>query len=539
MADEIVPGQDPSYQLCKVIYVYHPLGAKIAEAPISMAQSQQREVVLPGVPDEVLKAFLDEREALGLDRVIYNHYSLARVYGAATLVLMVDGLAPGSPVDWESLYQKKVGFNVADPLNTGGSLVLNQNPNDMDFLKPGEITVAGIAYHPSRMLIRFNESPVYLEYTTSGFGFVGRSVYQRILFPLKSYVQTMRTDDMVTRKAGLLIEKVKPAGSIGDRLSLGFMKIKRTILKQAQTDNVISIDPEESIETLNMQNIDGAVNTARANIIKNIATGADMPARWLDNETMVDGFSEGTEDSKKEARYVERCREDAKPIYDFTDKVAMYRAWNPDFYAAIQAKYTQYKNVSFKAAFQAWRNAFAYKWPSLLIEPDSERAKSEDVKLKAVVALLEVIMPMIDPANSAVALQWAADNFNELQLLFAHKLEFDFDELESFLDKKAKQMESMAGSGDGAPGERGAETRVAPAFSARDAVRRDGEEEARGGAHVLRALGNAIEAAHTVVRHRLPHGGDGDVRVLEREHADPEEDEFAGPGVISPGDFAA
>jgi len=33
-------------------------------------------------------------------------------------------------------------------------------------------------------------------YTQAAFGFVGRSVYQRPLYPLKSFVQTMITDDL-------------------------------------------------------------------------------------------------------------------------------------------------------------------------------------------------------------------------------------------------------------------------------------------------------------------------------------------------------
>ena len=41
----------------------------------------------------------------------------------------------------------------------------------------------GQQYHPSRARICLNEMPVYLGYTNSAFGYVGRSVYQRALFP--------------------------------------------------------------------------------------------------------------------------------------------------------------------------------------------------------------------------------------------------------------------------------------------------------------------------------------------------------------------
>lgn len=468
-SDDIKPGDQPGYELCKALYLFHALGAKIAEAPIAMAQSQQRAVTVQSAPDEVVRVFLEERGRLDADGAVFNTYTLARVYGAATLALMVDGLEPDKPVDYENLWKKDVAFNVLDPLNTGGSLMLDQNPNSINFLKStGDVVIGGKSYHPSRTVVKFNEKPIYLGYTSSAYGFVGRSVYQRALFPMKTFIQSMRTDDMVTHKAGLLIEKIDQPGSIGDRLSMGWLGFKRDILKHAKTGQVISIGREDAIETLDMNNVDTAIQTTRSNVIKNIATAADMPARWLDNETMVEGFSEGSEDSKKEASYVERCREDARKLYEFTDKVAMYRAWTPEFYETIQAAYPeQYEGVDFKTAFTDWRNNFSAPWPSLLIEPDSEKAKGEDVKLKAIIALLEVLLPVLDPENTAVLMAWAADNFNEYELLFAHRLELDFEALTNHLEDQAERAAQQAQ----APQEPGA----APPFSERDARRAQGQ----------------------------------------------------------------
>src|SRR6185503_5172640 len=135
-----------------------------------------------------------------------------------------------------------------------GSLVLNQDPNSPDFQKHAAIAVAGQPYHRSRSVTLMNEKPIYISYTTSGFGFVGRSVYQRALFPLKSFIQTMITDDMVTRKAGLLVAKMKQPGSIADNLMAKALGIKRNLLKEASMNNVINIGPDDAIETLDMQN---------------------------------------------------------------------------------------------------------------------------------------------------------------------------------------------------------------------------------------------------------------------------------------------
>jgi hypothetical protein len=276
-----------------------------------------------------------------------------------------------------------------------------------------------------------NEQPVYIEYTTSAFGYVGRSVFQRALYPLKSFVSTMVTDDMVARKAGLIIAKLKAPGSIIDNAMQRMAGIKRQLLKDAQTNNVMSIDLTESVESLNLQNIDGAGNFARTNILKNIATAADMPAKLLDNETMVAGFGEGTEDAKNIARYIDGIREWLEPAYDFFDAVVMRRAWNPDFYATIQADFPEYQDVSYTDAFYRWKNGFVATWPSLLKDPEAD-TKAEDVRQKAIISMMQVLMPMMDPDNKARLIEWAVDSSGENKTLFPQPLVLDYEALAQY-----------------------------------------------------------------------------------------------------------
>ena len=444
MAGDIEPGQSPSYELCKLIYLYHPLGAKMAEAPIQMAQSQAREIDVAGGPKEdLLRAFHDEWEAIHADQYILQARSLARVYGASALCCLQKDKDPNEPLEASELYNKDISFSVYDPLNVAGSLVLQQTPNTMDFLKTTTIRVQGQQYHPSRARICLNEMPVYLGYTNSAFGYVGRSVYQRALFPLKSFIQSMITDDMVTRKAGLIIAMIKQAGSIIDQAAAWITGQKRQLLKEAQVDNVLSIGVDEKVETLNMQNLDGAYGMARKNVLENIAVSADMPAKILNSETFVEGFGEGTEDAKNIARYVERERITMRPLYQFFDEIVMFRAWNGEFFKTLQTKYPdeEFLKRGYNAAFQDWQNSFTAKWPSLLIEPDSERSKGEKVKLEAIIQLCEVMLPIVDPVNKQLVLEWACDNFNEFQLLFASPLILDTDELEAYLVEQASREE--------------------------------------------------------------------------------------------------
>lgn len=430
MADSIQPGSDVSYQVCKTIYSYHPLGAKMAESPIEMAQSQEREISIPNSPEDRIKeAFMQEWEKLGCDKIIANVATLSRVYGIASLAYGAKGVPTNKAIDMAALADLEIYFNVLDPLNTAGSLVLNQDPNAADFQKHGAISVSGQAYHRSRTCVILNENPVYIEYTTSAFGYVGRSVYQRAIYPLKSFIQSMITDDMVTRKAGVLVAKLKPAGSITDRLMQQLAGIKRNLLKEAETNNVLSISTDEEIETLNMVNADGAMTTARTNILQNIATAAKMPAKLVNQETFAEGFGEGSEDAKHVAGYINGVRRWMLPLYAFMDKIVMYRAWNPKFYATIQNEFPEYKDVPYTKAFYDWHNSFKAVWPSLLIEPESELIKVEDVKLKALISAVEVLLPVCDPVNKGTLIQWLSDNFNEQKLLFPNPLVLDIEAL--------------------------------------------------------------------------------------------------------------
>jgi hypothetical protein len=306
----------------------------MVETPIELAQSQPREIAVPGAAEErISKKFLEEWETIGADEIIANAYATARAYGVSTLAMIIENVDPDQPVPWKKLSDIRLSFSIFDPLNTAGSIVLNQDPLAIDFQKVTNVAVSGKPFHRSRTVTMMHERPIYIDYTVSAFGFVGRSVFQRALFPLKSYIQTMVTDDLVTKKAGVFVAMLSTAGAIIDRVMQASAGLKRLFVKEATNGNVISIGKDEKIETLNMQNIDGAYGMARTNILDNIAIAADMPAIILKEETFVEGFGEGTEDAKKVARWVARVRRQMAPLYRFMDNVVQRRAWNEDFFA--------------------------------------------------------------------------------------------------------------------------------------------------------------------------------------------------------------
>lgn len=432
-AEDIVPGESPSYAMCKDLYLFHPLGKKMVEAPLVLAQSQKREIVVEGAPtDDVVEQFERQWAKDGCDKTIFNLGRQTRIYGSSSAAVLVEDEDTSEPINWKTLAEKDVSFNVFDPLNTAGSLVLNQDPNAPDFQKHLGIRVQGKDYHRTREVTLFNEEPIYIAYSRSAFGFVGRSVYQRPFFPLKTFVQTMVTDDLVSIKVGVIVAKLKQAGSNINQVMKTLFGLKRSVIKEARTGGVISIGPDDVIESLNLQNLDAPHALSRGNCLKNIATAADMPAVLLENETLTEGFGEGTEDAKNIAKFVDRYREEIEPAYRFFDEITMRRAWTPEFYATIQERFPDWRKVTYEVAFERWRASFKATWPSLLTEPDSEKAKTEKVKLEGVTSMFQVLSGNLDPENRKRLILWAVDQLNSMELLFATDLDIDPDMLEDW-----------------------------------------------------------------------------------------------------------
>jgi hypothetical protein len=434
-AQEINPGDPAGYQVCKSIFIYHPLGKKMAESPVAQAMAIPRIITVPkGPEDEAVKQFIDTWNRFDVNRHIMACATLARVYGVASVGCLLEKETDFTkPINFETLAKQSPVFNVFDPLNTSGSFVASQDPNSPDFQRNKKIVVAGKNYNLNRTCTLMHEQPIYLDYESSGFGWTGRSVYQRALYPLKSFIVSMRVNDMVMRKTGVLVAKIKSPGSTTDNKVLNYLKIKLGIIKQSDVGNVVGVGHEDDVTSLNLQNIDGTFSTSRKNILEDTAVSADMPAMMLNSETFAEGFADGSEDAKVIVRYLNSVREWFQPLYEYFDKYIQYLAWTPEWYATIQAKYPdRYGSIPFETAFYTFRDSFTAQWPSLLIEPESEQAKNEQVRIGTILNLCQIFLPIADQINKARILDWAQDNLNENKIMFPNPLDLDTEAMAEF-----------------------------------------------------------------------------------------------------------
>ena len=243
----------------------------------------------------------------------------------------------------------------------------------------------------------------------------------------------MVTDDLVTFKAGLLVIKQKQSGSIVNRLMQVGAGIKRSMLQQGVTGNVLSIDIDEDIESIDLNNTDTAMTTARNNIIANIAAATDVPAILLKDEALANSFAEGSQDAIAIAQYVTGLRNDMRTLFEFFDKIVMHRAWNKQFYEIVQAKHPEmYAGKTYEEAFYEWKDAFTPAWDSMIEETPSELVKTDEVKLKGMTEVLRTLLPVIDPQNRANLIQWAQDNLSEMPEMFKSNMQLDMEDIAEY-----------------------------------------------------------------------------------------------------------
>lgn len=431
----ITPGDQASYEMCKIIWAEHPLGGKLVEKPITMALFKPRINNVDDDPDDkIVKAFEDAWLALGVTEKIRNLFYLMRCYGASAIGVGTISSKSDEPLGGFGLKADDIFINVWDPLNAAGSMVTDQEPNSPVFQRPDELlNISGQKWHPSRTMKVFNGAPIYLGYQQSAFGYTGRSVFQRALYPLQSFVNTMVTDNLVSKKAGVIIAKVQQNSSVISNL-MGIANLaRRKDIKDAQNEGVLSIGQGDTVESMDLQNIDKAMTTARDNIISNIAAASDTPSFLMKDEAFANGFGDGKEDSKAIAQYIDSVRQTIEPVILFFERIVQYIAWSEDFFNALKASNPEIITGNYEETFFMWRNSFKSSWPELM-EKSPEEVKESDSKLmRETITFFTPLASYLDPVNRATLIQWVAEIANKMESTRDSPLVFEYELLQSYV----------------------------------------------------------------------------------------------------------
>lgn len=394
LLEEVVPGDEPSYEMCKLLYTTHPIGTKIIEAPLQLVFSQQR--TISGVPEAVKKQFETAWLNASCDPVIKNTMRLSKMTGVATLAELSEGV-----------------YNVFDSLNTAGSFAGNLEPLSPQFLKTPSVRVQDRVFGPGECIVLHNGPPVYLDYVASGYGYTGRSVYHAAIFDLQSYLDVMHANRLIAQKAGVLVAKIKTMGAAVTGVMQQLSGLKRNLLKEARTYSVLQVGSEDEVESLNLQHATESANGSKESILDSIASAVGMPAIILKSETLAQGLGgSGAEDSKVIANYVSEERTAIEPLYRFLVPRIQKLAWTPEFYASFQATDPEYADIPFETAFYEWIESFIYAWPDFLREQKSEKAKAAEATMNLVEKTFNLLNGTVSPDDRRMLCQYVMDTVN-------------------------------------------------------------------------------------------------------------------------------
>ena len=86
--DDVEVGSTLSYQLCKELYLKHPLGAKLVDLPIDKGLMTKREILIQDAPPEVIEQFEKTWKTLKANRAIEMAVRNSRIYGTGSIAIV-------------------------------------------------------------------------------------------------------------------------------------------------------------------------------------------------------------------------------------------------------------------------------------------------------------------------------------------------------------------------------------------------------------------------------------------------------------------
>lgn len=443
-----------NYDLCKLVYVFHPLGKRIVDLPIDLSSGQERVISVkhPSKSEELIAEFNRVWKNYNFKNIIKRLAKTSRIYGIGALFLKVEGYDDTEPLP-SDLNWTDITFTpfVYDALNISGSATNNQDLTKVNFLKVEDVFRSGEKLARDRSYVLNNGDPIYNQFSSSSLGFAGRSIYQNCITELRTWLDIAMADAMVARKCGLIIAKETYGGSATE-LQRKSLETKRQLLKMGRTNDVLSVGSDVDIKTLDLQNIDRSLDVARNHTIENIANATDIPTIILGQQKFTQGFGEGSEDTKNIGRFIDSVREWEQGVYQFIDNFVMKVAWNFDFLKSLNQQngdiFNKKGDITYEqylSTFQKLKNSFSYSFPSYLTETESEIAEGDAKRMQIFNDVYDRLLPLLDVDGKAKVTSWYIDGFNSLKSNSQIKMVYDEPDLQkNIIDDESPMIDGTS-----------------------------------------------------------------------------------------------
>lgn len=443
-----------NWQLCQLIWRFHPLGSTLIDMPITKALARGREITIQAAPDAVLKRFIEVSERVNEDQLVSDTMATSKAYGKAAIIVGQRDQPLDKTLDITTLNEMTF-FNVIDPLSISGNSQ-NQDPNRQGFLQPrGEaqslrmITVAGVQYNSSRFSEFFNpfEKLLYLNFNQSALSYAPPSVFERPFVSLQDLLENDNAVRTINQKIAAIIHKKEFAEqSFLEKANRSVLGKIVSDIKNLFSGGVAVINTSEEISGIDLAHNAELLRTNRDIILASIAQASSdgIPVSMLKNALETKGFGSGEPEKTNEDENILKHQKHLASIYHFFDPFIQRMAWNDkDWYRSIQKQYPEYQNIPQNRAIQMWKSSFTWEW-NPISEP-TEKEKTDDAKAKSDImgALLMTAQSMQLPPETQLGLfQSYVENINDLGIL-PDKFQFDADDV--LANMRIEEMEQQLG----------------------------------------------------------------------------------------------
>lgn len=293
-----------SYKDCQNLYSYIPLAKRIVNLPIKIAINNMN--IKWGSEDE----YKDEEGLKDIDinyikTLCTDYISKVRLYGYSVLLPLVGPEDNASkPLMKSEIYDKEIRYNILDPLNM--TVTIDNNPASYNFKRITSMRVNnGPLIHTNRALALNNRlNNLYLQYNNASYNYVGLSELQSC-YCLMNVIATAITsmERQLMHSSLMVVEEEKGSTNVNTQS----MTAQADLLSQVKQDSVVLLRNGLKLNQFQLSNFDTITNSIDS-INKLISMTTDIPSVLFTDESLGNGFSEGSSDGQIVEMYLTDIR---------------------------------------------------------------------------------------------------------------------------------------------------------------------------------------------------------------------------------------
>lgn len=379
-----------SYEECRQIYRFWPLGKRVAAALPNFAMSAGRNFLIKNAPPEIAEEIKKTAEQIDLEGTVNKASIYARIYGLSFIFVSTQDNNPDKPLTYKDI-QQGFNFNVLDPLAMGGNISIDINPLSYNFNKPLGFTIKGHKVNSKRVLACYNDIPLYYQWNKSSFSWSGPSIYQNMTLLIRSWNRAIIAIQRMSTKAASIIVKSK---DIAYQTGVNLQAINKnlSLIRDMENDGITDIKVGEEVEFFNLTGI-SEIDT----IIDKIHSGLmmalnDTPSSILLDRHLAQSMSDGDNDMKAIIIAVDKFRKGIlTPIYEFVDKFLLYKTFSPALIKQMKNKYPDlYANMGENEILAHWMENYTFEYNNIYPLSKNEEADTQSKHLDNMLKIKEL-----------------------------------------------------------------------------------------------------------------------------------------------------